>query len=54
MRTGGRRTLCPLLRELNQARKDVWYEGDDPDLDRSLEEIAGEIEALVEKTEEGA
>ncbi|MGH2715573.1 MAG: HEPN domain-containing protein [Thermoleophilaceae bacterium] len=38
----------PLLRQLNQARKDVWYEGDEPQLDRSLEEIAADVERLVD------
>ncbi len=37
----------PLLRQLNQARKDIWYEGDDPQLDRGLEEISGDVERLV-------
>jgi uncharacterized protein (UPF0332 family) len=41
----------PLLRQLNQARKDVWYEGDDPQLDRSLDEIVGDLERLVEAAE---
>lgn len=41
----------PLLRQLNQARKDIWYEGDDPQLDRTLEEIAGDVEQLVEVAE---
>ena len=34
-----------LLRELNQGRKDHWYEGDDPDLD--LEEAYERVESLV-------
>lgn len=42
----------PLLRSLNQARKHIWYEGDDPDLDESLEEILGHVETLVEAAEQ--
>lgn len=39
----------PLLQRLNQARKDVWYEGDDPDFgEDDLEDIAGQVEALVD------
>ncbi len=34
-----------LLRELNQARKDHWYEGDEPDLD--LEDAYEHVETLV-------
>lgn len=41
----------PLLRQLNQARKDIWYEGDDPKLDRSLDQIAADVERLVEVAE---
>lgn len=41
-----------LLRELNQARKDVWYEGEEPDLGRSLEDVADDVEALVEVAEQ--
>lgn len=36
-----------LLKQLNQARKDIWYEGDEPDFDRDLEEIAQDVERLV-------
>lgn len=35
-----------LLRDLNQGRKDHWYEGDDPQLD--LEEAYADVEILVE------
>ena len=38
----------PLLRQLNQARKDVWYEGVEPDFDRALEDMLADVEALVE------
>lgn len=38
-----------LLRELNQERKDVWYEGEDADFgDRSLEDVADDVEVLVQ------
>jgi len=44
--------LAPLLRQLNQARKDIWYEGDDPDFGgRSLEDVLAEVEKLVEAGE---
>ena len=37
-----------LLRTLNQARKDVWYEGDEPDFgDDDLEGVARQVEQLV-------
>jgi hypothetical protein len=35
----------PLLIELNQARKDVWYEGDDPALSQTLEDTLTDVEA---------
>ncbi len=38
-----------LLRELNQGRKDHWYEGEEPEID--LEEAYGEVEALVEEAQ---
>ncbi len=41
----------PVLRVLNQARKDIWYEGDEPELGGDLEDLAGEIEGLVEAAE---
>lgn len=45
--------LAPLLRQLNQARKDIWYEGDDPDFGgRSLADVLAEVEALVDAAEE--
>ncbi len=41
--------LAPALRALNNARKKAIYEGEEPDLDdRSLEDLATEIEAAVE------
>ncbi|MEA2302612.1 MAG: hypothetical protein QOE44_3147 [Solirubrobacteraceae bacterium] len=46
--------LGPLLRDLNQARKDVWYEGDEPDLDETLEEILHRVESLVDAAEAGS
>jgi uncharacterized protein (UPF0332 family) len=41
----------PLLRVLNQARKDIWYEGEEPELDRDLEDLVAEVEELVEAAE---
>ena len=41
----------PILKELNQARKDVWYEGEDPDLDEPLADVLDQIERLVEEAE---
>lgn len=41
----------PLLRRLNQARKDVWYEGEEPELDQSLEDVLADIETLVAEAE---
>jgi uncharacterized protein (UPF0332 family) len=37
----------PLLRILNQARKDIWYEGDEPELGDGVESLTVEVEALV-------
>lgn len=37
----------PLLRALNQARKDIWYDGEEPELDDELELIASRVEELV-------
>lgn len=41
----------PLLRQLNQVRKDIWYEGDEPDLDQSLEDTLVDVETLVAEAE---
>jgi uncharacterized protein (UPF0332 family) len=38
----------PVLRILNQARKDIWYEGDEPELNGELEDLVAEVEGLVE------
>jgi hypothetical protein len=47
--------LAPALRALNNARKKAIYEGEEPDLgDRSLEDLAAEIESAVELAEAGA
>lgn len=47
--------FAPALRGLNSARKKAIYEGEEPDLgDRSLEDLAAEIEAAVELAEAGA
>lgn len=43
--------LGPLLKDLNQARKDYWYEGEDPEID--LETTYEEIEWLVDEAVEG-
>lgn len=41
-----------LLRSLNQARKDAWYDGDEPDFDdEDVESIARQVEALVTQAE---
>jgi uncharacterized protein (UPF0332 family) len=42
----------PVLRVLNQARKDIWYEGEEPELGDDLESLATEVEELVEAAEE--
>lgn len=42
----------PLLRQLNQARKDVWYEGDDPEFNTSIEDVLAQVETLVEAAEQ--
>ncbi|HYI99223.1 MAG TPA: HEPN domain-containing protein [Thermoleophilaceae bacterium] len=44
----------PLLRELNQARKDIWYEGDEPDFEDGLEDVIAQVEELVSAAEEQA
>jgi uncharacterized protein (UPF0332 family) len=41
----------PVLRILNQARKDIWYEGEEPELDGELEDLVAEVERLVEAAE---
>ena len=42
----------PLLRTLNQQRKDVWYEGEDPDFgDETLEDVAERVRGLIEAAE---
>jgi uncharacterized protein (UPF0332 family) len=45
------RDYGPVLRILNQARKDIWYEGDEPELGGDLEDLAAEVEELVEAAE---
>jgi uncharacterized protein (UPF0332 family) len=45
----------PLLRTLNQVRKNVWYEGEDPDFDGDeIESIIEQVERLVARAEEQA
>jgi uncharacterized protein (UPF0332 family) len=44
----------PLLRTLNQARKDIWYDGEEPELDEELELIAAQVEELVNAAEANA
>jgi uncharacterized protein (UPF0332 family) len=41
----------PVLRVLNQARKDIWYEGEEPELDGDLEDLLTEVDELVETAE---
>lgn len=41
----------PTLKRLNQARKDVWYEGDGPDLGEPLGDVLDEVEHLVREAE---
>jgi uncharacterized protein (UPF0332 family) len=43
----------PLLRIVNQARKDIWYEGDDPSLGGDLDDLVHEVAALVAAAEDG-
>jgi uncharacterized protein (UPF0332 family) len=43
--------FSPLLRSLNQARKDIWYEGDEPELVNGIETVADEVEELVDAAE---
>jgi uncharacterized protein (UPF0332 family) len=45
------RDYGPVLRILNQARKDIWYEGDEPELGGGLEDLTAEVEELVEAVE---
>lgn len=46
------RDCGPLLRKLNQARKDIWYEGEEPDFgDQDLESVADDVEWLVQAAE---
>lgn len=42
----------PLLRKLNQQRKDVWYEGEPPDFgDDGIGAVAQDVRRLVEAAE---
>jgi uncharacterized protein (UPF0332 family) len=41
----------PVLRILNQARKDIWYEGEEPKLNGDLEDLVAQVEELVEAAE---
>jgi hypothetical protein len=42
----------PVLRTLNDARKEAVYEGEEPDLDgQSLEDVADEVETAVNMAE---
>ena len=45
------RDFGPLIKELNQARKNVWYEGDEPEFSQSLEDTLSDVEALVAEAE---
>jgi uncharacterized protein (UPF0332 family) len=42
-----------VLRILNQARKDIWYEGEEPELDGELEDLVAQVEGLVKAAEAG-
>ena len=42
----------PLLRRLNQARKDIWYEGDESEVEEDLHDVAADVESLVEAAED--
>lgn len=45
--------LRPTLMQLNQARKDAGYEGEDPELDKhDLRDIEARIDAVVRRAEE--
>jgi hypothetical protein len=45
----------PVLRLLNESRKEAVYEGEEPDLDgQSLEDVAADVEIAVELAEEGS
>ncbi len=47
--------LSPVLELLNQARKDVAYEGEDPEFGRwSSEDLLSAVESVVSKAEEEA
>ena len=41
-----------VLRVLNQARKDIWYEGEEPELGGELDDLLAQVEALVEIAQE--
>lgn len=46
--------FAPVLRTLNDARKEAIYEGEEPDLDgQSLEDIAAEVESVVDLLSRG-
>jgi hypothetical protein len=45
----------PLLRNLNQARKDVWYDGEEPDFgEETVSDVADRVATLVEAAEGAA
>lgn len=46
------RDYGPLLRRLNQARKDIWYEGEEPGLEHHIGTVADEVQELVTLAEE--
>jgi hypothetical protein len=45
------RDYGPLLRNLNQARKDIWYEGEEPELGNELNSIADDLDSIVKAAE---
>ncbi|MHB8242356.1 MAG: HEPN domain-containing protein [Solirubrobacteraceae bacterium] len=44
----------PVLRILNQARKDIWYEGEEPELDGELKDLVAQVEDLVKAVKASA
>lgn len=42
----------PLLLALNQARKDIWYEGEEPELGDGIEDMLAHVERLVDAAED--
>jgi len=47
------RDYGPILRTLSQVRKDIWYEGDDPELGGDLDDLVHDHPELVAVAQEG-